>query len=779
MKKAKRILVVLLSLAMVIGLLAGCKKKDAGSDDKSYTYNTYIPSSSVHTLNPHEWEISQENNIMVLTQKGFWDIIYSEDKDYEYCNEMAATGPEDVTADYAGNDTYGVPADATEGYAIKVNLRDDLKWDDGTVINADSYIYSMQQLLNPDMSNYRATSYTEGNYALANAYEYYCGGKDQYIDFYNTETEEYAPIDGDNIYTSTSEVTVFFGDSMENVNAEGSDYAGVFTAEDGTDTLAALAALQGDNDWVQVTGEVKTALEALVAAANYNLGMDGYDEEYLEYCAYKQTMEKVDWDKVGLVKNDDLSFTMIFSKPITSEYLVYYGFANTNWLVKEDLYEANKKDAGGVTKTTYGTSVDTYASFGPYKLTEWQPDKQITIEKNENWYGWNDKAFDGQYQTTRIVYQIIDEHATALQLFLQGNMDEISLNADDLEKYKASDYIVYSPTSYTWKISFNTDKAALESRQTAGVNKTIATYKDFREAFSLCFDRAEFCQKVVPACDAAFGLLNSLYVYDVNDFLTYRDTDYAKDVLCEVYDTDDYDALSGYNSAEASELFESAYQSALAAGDITATDKVVLEFNVTTASTSQQNAVNFLNDAITAATKGTSLEGRVSIEIKETDDYYAAMAAGTADMIWSAWGGSDNDPYSITQCYVDETLYNDGEHGFDATQTFTANIDGKDYTMSYYDWYNELCNGQWAQSDSSIRLQVLAAVEGAVLTQYNTVPVYNDRSSYLLSQKVEYITYDFSAAYLETFGGFRFMTYNYDDDAWAKYCSDNNNQLEY
>lgn len=42
----------------------------------------------------------------------------NETKDgYDIVCELAEELPVDVTANYAGNATYGVPADATEGYA--------------------------------------------------------------------------------------------------------------------------------------------------------------------------------------------------------------------------------------------------------------------------------------------------------------------------------------------------------------------------------------------------------------------------------------------------------------------------------------------------------------------------------------------------------------------------------------------------------------------------------------------------------------------------------------
>ncbi|MGN0375815.1 MAG: ABC transporter substrate-binding protein [Butyrivibrio sp.] len=774
MRSAKKLIAGALTVAMVAVTAAGCSGKKESSGD-TYTYNTSIVTSAVQSLNIHEWEYNDEYSIMMLTQRGLYDIIYSDTANFEYINEMAAAAPVDVTDKYAGNENYNIPADATKGYAFQIALRENAQWDDGTPINADTYVYSMKQALNPDMQNYRASSYYQGTFALANAYQYFCNGEGQYVDFYDVDTGEYAEAEDGNIYTSVTQPTAFFGDSLENAAAA---YEGCFIAEDGTDTLAALKELQGDNDWVAVVGDVKAALDALVDAVNNYFEMDYYDGEELEYCTYYESMEKIDFDKVGIVKDDEYTITLIYERPILEEYMVYYNLTS-NWLVKEDLYEANKQDAGGLTKTTYGTSVDTYASYGPYKLVEWQEDKVIKLTKNDKWYGYSEKEFEGQYQTTDIVFNVIDEHSTVMQLFLKGELDDVGLDATDLETYGTSDYIVYSPTSYTYKLSFNASKDALALRSNDGINKLLLTYKDFRKAISLSINRAEFCQQVYPSNSPGFGLLNELYVYDVSTFDTYRSTDYAKDVLCEVYDADKYENLTGYNVDEAKKLFEKAYSDALAAGDIKETDKITLQLNVITASDSITKAINFINDSVQNAVKGTALEGKVTIELLEVEDPYAAMKSGTADIIFSAWGGAENDPYSIMQCYCDEVYYADAEYGFDNTQLVTLTVEGKEYTMSFYDWYEALYTGKWAQAEENVRLEVLAGMEGAILKEYNCVPLRVLREASLLSQKVEYITYDFSGAYMETYGGFRFMSYNYTDAEWADYCAKQNNQLTY
>lgn len=681
MKVTKRVIAVAFAVLMVGSALVGCTGgKTTGNsnegtispngvvDNGTYTYHTSIGTSTVHTLNPHEWEYQTEFDIMELTQRGLYDIIFSADNEsgYEIISEMAAELAKDVTAEYAGNEKYGVPADAKEGYAYEIKLRENAVWEDGTPINADTYVYSLKQVLDPNIQAYRASTHCNGTYAFANAAEYY----DQ---------------------------------------------------EDGID---------------------------------------------------------VAFEDIGFFKKDDYTIVLIYELPMANDYMFYWNLTN-NWLVKEDIYEGNKQDAGGLTKTTYGTSVDTYASYGPYKLVEWQEDKVIKLTKNDKWYGWTLPEFEGQYQTTDVVYDIIDEHSTNMQLFMQGKLDYVLLDATDLETYGTSDFIVYFPRSHSYKLSFNTGREALEARSVDGINKLLMLYPEFRKAVSLSIDRAEFCQQVYPAQNPSFGLLNEIYIYDTETGAAYRDTEQAKDVLCDVYAVESYDELSGYNVEEAKKLYEEAYQAALAAGDITATDKVVLQLNVSANNETDVNATNFINDAVQAATKGTSLEGRISVEMLQVDDYYASMKAGTADLIFSAWGGNEVDPYSMMECYCNFDYYCDGEYGFDNTEEVTMTIGGKEYTYSYYDWFVELYMGQWAAADTETRLEVLAALEGALLKNYHTLPLRSLREAYLLSQKVEYVTYDFDIMTIEPFGGFRFMTYNYNDEEWEEYCAEQNNQLEY
>jgi hypothetical protein len=134
------------------------------------------------------------------------------------------------------------------------------------------------------------------------------------------------------------------------------------------------------------------------------------------------------------------------------------------------------------------------------------------------------------------------------------------------------------------------------------------------------------------------------------------------------------------------------------------------------------------------------------------------------------------DPFSILECYTSPGWFY--EYGFDpTTETLTINVEGTDYTYTYYDWFNELCNNTWALADNDVRLEILAKVELGLLQRYHTTPIYYRTAASLQSRKVIYATEDY--VQLVAYGGIRFMTYAYDDVAWAEYCTQNNNQLTY
>ena len=765
MSKLKKVLALVLALCMVFS--AACsKKQDAGNEsaggesqsvnaggedtDASYTYNNYI-SGSPKTWNPHEWETNTDSYIMNYTMIGLYAFDFNEDKDgYTIVHEMAADFPEDITEEYAGDETYGVPADATEGYAYKVALNPDAKWEDGQAITAEDWVESFKRLLDSDIKNYRANSYYGGSFEIANAKNYYNQDKVGSTDFKALSETSYASgadaiAAGEELYLDVGE---FWG----------------IAAEDGSTILSV-------NDETEIRDEaVEEGQDEDYVSPKYlweNYADDAGDYLYIA----DGVVPEVTWDQVGVWASGDYELTFVAAKPISMFYFQYSLMDSI--LVRTDLYDECLTDEG----STYGTSVDTYMSYGPYKLTVYQEDKQITMEKNDQWYGYTDGAHEGQYQTTAINTQVIDTQATALQLFLQGSLDEVDLTTADMETYGTSDYILFTPETYTTKITMNSDHDTLAARETDGINKTMLSYHDFRKAISLSLNRTEFCASCAASHQPGYGILNTLYIADPESGKSYRDSEYAKEALCALYGVSDESEITGYDLDQAKELFESSYQEALAAGDISETDTIELEFLMYSSDDAYIKMFNFIQDAFNAATEGTSLEGRLTLKFTEDPDYYDHSYAGQFEFIFSTWGGAQMDPFSLTEVYKDSfgqcTEYKWGS----ASCMITVNIDGQDVTMSYDDWDEALRNTTYANADADTRCKILAAMELGLLESYATTPVYYRTVASMSSQRIVWPVEDYVT--LLEYGGVQYMTYTMDDAEWADYCAEQGNNLTY
>ena len=151
------------------------------TEETTYTYNTYTTALATN-WNPHTWELNIDDIVLGYVSSPFctMQILDSENGVYQWVYEMA-TSITDVTKDNQADLTKynvtlqeGKTVDTTEaGYVFEIKLNPNAKWEDGTPINADSYVYSMQQLLDSKMKNYRANLYYSGESAVAGGNAYY------------------------------------------------------------------------------------------------------------------------------------------------------------------------------------------------------------------------------------------------------------------------------------------------------------------------------------------------------------------------------------------------------------------------------------------------------------------------------------------------------------------------------------------------------------------------------------------------------------------------------
>lgn len=91
------------------------------------------------------------------------------------------------------------------------------------------------------------------------------------------------------------------------------------------------------------------------------------------------TENKVSWDEVGIKRNGDYMLGLELDAPVTAaDIKSHFNYVWTN-LVHKPTYEAGMNEDR--TKTSYGSTGDTYKSCGAYILTEWVPGSVFKMKK--------------------------------------------------------------------------------------------------------------------------------------------------------------------------------------------------------------------------------------------------------------------------------------------------------------------------------------------------------------------------------------------------------------
>ncbi len=141
--------------------------------------------------------------------------------------------------------------------------------------------------------------------------------------------------------------------------------------------------------------------------------------------------------------------------------------ANAMWITKQSFVDANNGDIGTPESLLLGT--------GPYKVTKFQPDSGIELERVDTWWG-------GTAPVKTVKIQFIPEESTRLLARSSGDIDiAVSISLDQAQQWddtEATDVLFAADRSYVG-IDFNT---AVEPFDDVHVRRAIA-YACNREAF--------------------------------------------------------------------------------------------------------------------------------------------------------------------------------------------------------------------------------------------------------------------------------------------------------
>lgn len=829
MKQKKLLMLIAMVLVVVLcaSVLTACKKDKGNGDGNVTKPGTGWEDPKMYTMReytsqmPSQWcTILSSDNVNNTMESYFTSAFYEFNYKFDANGKIvpgaytveysASTKLEDVTKKYAGK--YGLAADAEKGQAFAMTLRNDLKWDDGTPIKAADFVYSMSQQLSPKYLFATASNYYSGNYVIHNAQNYVKQGQKGWFDNgdMNLAYSDLA-LGADGKYTlKGNECTIALKKPLVWLQGNTLDFY-VTNAPQFFDTAAyaSLLALADANGDVAVTAE-SLALLTTVITAKADWGET--KENTVGYMYVNYEYPAMDFSEVGyFVGDNEYELVMVIDgtlNPLDAEGNLTYeaGYYFSNWpLVKKDLWERCEDQSKTPYANSYCTTQEKSASWGPYKLTNYQDQKTYTVSRNDKWFGYGLPQYANQYQTDAIVTEKIEEWDTAWLAFQKGNLDGIGMDVKIAADYRTSKRAYFTPETYTFDLNIQSNATSKTDKR----NNLLLNYADFRKAISLSLDRDDYCAKNNPSSQAALGLLNSMYYYDVENGKVYRESIQAKEAILNAYGAtknadgswkvgettytdieDALDATTGYNLTLARQLVESAVAQAKKDGKYSDGDEIILTYGIETQTANTDRAKNWFQAAFDNMTKGTSIEGKVKIEyfMFSSATWSEQFENGEYDLCFSAWGNAPFNPaYLLCETQISEV--NRYAKMWDPTAvnvTVKATPDDKHedgvYTYNLEQWRNILQGKDTALPNfknfpMEDQLTALGAVETAILKAYYSIPVFSRYSASLMGYKVDYVSYEYNT--FMGYGGIRYMTFNYDDTAWAEFVASNNNILNY
>ena len=831
MKQKKLLMLIAMVLVVVLcaSVLTACKKDKGNGDGNVTKPGTGWEDPKMYTMReytsqmPSQWcTILSSDNVNNTMESYFTSAFYEFNYKFDANGKIvpgaytveysAATKLEDVTKKYAGK--YGLAADATKGQAFAMTLRNDLKWDDGTPIKAADFVYTMSQQLSPKYLFATASNYYSGNYVIHNAQNYVKQGQSGWFSAVDVAAYGASISSFEGLYFDAKNVKAFESIFKTADMTKLTELKSYFVSN-GVNVFDELVQYAGDKR-TPLTQELFDKIKGLFAAdGGLNSSVSGWgwaDEEIGYFTVVNYTYPEMDFSKVGyFVGDNEYELVMVIDgtlNPLDAEGNLTYeaGYYFSNWpLVKKDLWERCEDQSKTPYANSYCTTQEKSASWGPYKLTNYQDQKTYTVSRNDKWFGYGLPQYANQYQTDAIVTEKIEEWDTAWLAFQKGNLDGIGMDVKIAADYRTSKRAYFTPETWTFDLNIQSNAISRTDKR----NNLLLNYADFRKAISLSLDRDDYCAKNNPSSQAALGLLNSMYYYDVENGKVYRESIQAKEAILNAYGAtknadgswkvgentytdieEALDATTGYNLTLARQLVENAVAQAKADGKYSDGEEIILTYGIETQTANTDRVKNWFQAAFDNMTKGTSIEGKIKIEyfMFSSARWSEQFADGEYDLCFGAWGNAPFNPaYLLCETQIsEENRYAVKWDPTTVSVTVKATPDDKHedgvYTYNLEQWRlilqgkdNTLPN--FKNFPMEDQLAALGAVETAILKEYYSIPVFSRYSASLMGYKVDYVSYEYNT--FMGYGGIRYMTFNYDDTAWAEFVASNNNILNY
>ena len=339
MEKFKRFLTLALILCLfpVIGASAAETTAPTQSIPKIGIYET---DSLPKAWGPFADASSGKDLILALTTVPFYSISPSG----EFSESLAGL-PEDITAEFQSEDSFGIPENARRGYVFRIDLNPNIYWEDGTRVTAADVQFTLRTYAQQNVLNL----------AIAGMKDYLLGVQKPSGDVMSLQNAGFSSME-------EAEAAGYRHFYLDMTHFWGLD--GGWVSIDSRSVFHDRAIPTGINE-MYIT-------PAYLYQQHLRTGgiQDHLQSEFIGIASGSSPMTESD---IGMIAKDNHQLILILEEPTTVTAL-------TGELSRLIILKENRFGLG------YGSSVASYCSYGPYQVVTINS-REIILEPNGAWRG--------------------------------------------------------------------------------------------------------------------------------------------------------------------------------------------------------------------------------------------------------------------------------------------------------------------------------------------------------------------------------------------------------
>ena len=382
-----------------------------------------------------------------------------------------------------------------------------------------------------------------------------------------------------------------------------------------------------------------------------------------------------------------------------------------------------------VANESWATDPSTYVCNGPYKMTGWEHNSVITLEKNPDFVDADSITMD------KIEFYLSDNSNNMLSNFQNGTwqlIDDVPTNEISNLKTQYPDEFVVAGQIGTYYVCWNINQNILPASSTlTGVEKEQAE-AEIRNAISLLFDRNYIVDQItqagqVPASSfVAMGMTNP-------DGTQFYETAGHDDSITGYYDVS-ADAYAS-NYASAIETLKKYYTYDEASQKFTDFPTMTYLYNT---NDSHKAIAEYLQGALAAV--GINMQ----LENQEWNTFLNTRKNGDYNIARNGWLADYNDPICFLDMWVTASGNNDVQYG----KGDHADLKMYDLDLTGLGYDINVKNGTWAETydvlistikgctDNETRYEMMHMAEDMLMASGCITPLYFYTDIYMLDSNV-------------------------------------------